>query len=66
MELNAFQELQIELEPQDNVLDEIVVHAGENPANILLRKVIKNRKKNNPKNGTQKTKYPFPTQSIPK
>ncbi len=44
----AFQELSIELKPQDNILDEIVVYAGENPANILFRKIQKNKKKNNP------------------
>ena len=48
IEHNAFQELAIELEPKDNFLDEITVFAGENPANILLRKVLKNKKKNNP------------------
>jgi len=45
---NSYNELTIEMEPQDNVLYEIVVYAGENPANILLRKVIQNKKRNNP------------------
>ena len=45
---NGFNDLIIELEPQDNILDEITVYAGENPADILLRKVIQNKKRNNP------------------
>lgn len=40
--------LDVELEPADVALNEIVVHAGENPANRIVKNIIKNKKKNNP------------------
>ncbi len=42
--------IEIRLQPANNAIDEVVVHAGENPANILLKKVIKAKKQNDPKN----------------
>jgi len=42
-----FQELNVKLEPTSTQLAEVVVSPGENPANILLRNIIKNKKKNN-------------------
>ncbi|MCT4602347.1 MAG: DUF5686 and carboxypeptidase regulatory-like domain-containing protein [Marinifilum sp.] len=43
-----FQTLNVELDSETYDLQEIVVVPGENPAHILLRKIIKNKKKNNP------------------
>ncbi len=43
---NRFQEVSFALEPQNFDLPEVVIHAGENPAEILLRKIIKNKEKN--------------------
>ncbi len=40
----------IELLPSDIHLREIVVHAGENPANRIIRNVIENKQVNNPEN----------------
>ena len=45
---NAFQELNIQLDPETYEMDEIVVHPGENPAWRIMRNVEANRKKNNP------------------
>jgi len=42
-----FQEINIKLTPTNTLLDEVVVVPGENPANILFRKIIKNKKFNN-------------------
>ena len=36
------------LQPVDYALPEATVRAGENPADILIRKAIANRKRNNP------------------
>jgi hypothetical protein len=47
---NAFQNFDFELESNDIVLDEVVIKPGENPANVLLRKVIANKEHNNPEN----------------
>ncbi len=47
---NAFQTFNFELEPNNVMLDEVVIKPGENPANILLRKVIANKERNNPEN----------------
>jgi len=41
-------ELNFKLQEEVFALGEIDVRPGENPANILLRKIIENRKKNNP------------------
>jgi len=43
---NRFQEIHFNLSPQNFDLPEVVIHAGENPAEILLRKIIKNKKEN--------------------
>ncbi|WP_321306118.1 DUF5686 family protein [Marinifilum fragile] len=43
-----FQTLDVEMEAETFDLQEIVVVPGENPAHVLLRKIIKNKKKNNP------------------
>lgn len=40
--------LVIVLKPADNTLPEAVIRAGENPADILMRKAIANRRRNNP------------------
>ena len=40
--------IRIVLKPAANELPEAVIHAGENPANILIRKAIANREQNNP------------------
>jgi len=40
----------IQLVPSPFQLTEVVVRPGENPANPIIRQVIRNRKKNNPKN----------------
>ena len=45
---DAFQELDIQLDPETYEMDEIVVHPGENPAWRIMRNVEANRKKNNP------------------
>ncbi len=44
----VFQELDIKLMPENIVMDEVVVHAGENPAFRILRKINENKKRNNP------------------
>ncbi|MCF8370221.1 MAG: DUF5686 and carboxypeptidase regulatory-like domain-containing protein [Bacteroidales bacterium] len=44
----AFQTFNIEMQPSNVELAEIVVLPGENPAHILLRKIIANKEKNNP------------------
>lgn len=48
--LNVFQELLIELNPANILLDEVEILPGENPAEIILRKVIENKEENNKKN----------------
>ncbi|MCS6820797.1 MAG: DUF5686 and carboxypeptidase regulatory-like domain-containing protein [Microscillaceae bacterium] len=40
--------LNIYLEEKENKLGEVIVRAGENPAHIIIRRVLKNRKENNP------------------
>ncbi|UBM59692.1 DUF5686 and carboxypeptidase regulatory-like domain-containing protein [Marinilongibacter aquaticus] len=40
------QEIQVSLSPSSVLLNEVVVHAGENPAWRILRKVVDNRKQN--------------------
>ena len=44
---HVFQVMDFSLTPKDIQIDEIVVHAGENPANILFRKLVKNKENNN-------------------
>lgn len=44
-----FQEIHFVLYPQNFNLSEVVIHAGENPAEILLRKIIKNKENNRSK-----------------
>src|SRR6476661_1407679 len=38
----------VEMEPGDNKLDEIILNNGDEAANTIIRKVIKNKEKNNP------------------
>ncbi|MCQ2975491.1 MAG: DUF5686 and carboxypeptidase regulatory-like domain-containing protein [Bacteroidales bacterium] len=45
---NSFQEINIKLETSTALLDEIVIHPGENPAWRIMRNVEANRKNNNP------------------
>ncbi len=40
--------IEFKLSSVETSIDEIVVHAGENPAHILLKKIIKAKKANNP------------------
>jgi hypothetical protein len=40
--------LEVVLQPKDYAIGEVVVRAGENPADILMRKAIARRKANNP------------------
>ncbi|MEN8224457.1 MAG: DUF5686 family protein [Bacteroidota bacterium] len=42
-----FQQLDFALEPTEVLLNEVVILPGENPAEILLRKVIANKEENN-------------------
>ena len=44
---NIYQEIAIKLVPTNTLMDEVVVTPGENPANILLKNIIKNKKHNN-------------------
>jgi hypothetical protein len=44
----TFQEIEIRLEAENIELDEIVVTPGENPAHRILRKIIDNKKQNDP------------------
>lgn len=43
-----FQTLNVELQPEAFDLQEVVVTPGENPAHVLLRKIIANKDQNNP------------------
>jgi hypothetical protein len=43
---NVTQTITVELKPDQKLLDEVVILPGENPAHIILRKVIKNKPKN--------------------
>jgi hypothetical protein len=43
-------QLLIELHPSQHVLQEVIVKAGENPANRIIRRVIANKNLNNPEN----------------
>ena len=44
---HIFQQIDFELVPDEVQLEEIVILPGENPAEILLRKVIENKETNN-------------------
>ncbi|MBE9491822.1 MAG: carboxypeptidase-like regulatory domain-containing protein [Bacteroidetes bacterium] len=46
---NIFQSLTIELIPDKILLKEVVILPGENPAEVLLKKIIKNKENNNRK-----------------
>ena len=46
---NIFQELVFELEPDNVTLRAVEIHPGENPAEVLLRKIIANKEQNNKK-----------------
>ncbi len=46
---NKFQEVSFDLESKNIDLPEVVILAGENPAEILLRKIIENKTTNNKK-----------------
>lgn len=45
-----FQELQIELHPSEFTLKEVEIFPGENPAEVILRKIIANKDSNNKQN----------------
>lgn len=47
---HGFQTIDIEIEQQNTQLNEVVVLPGENPAHVLLKKVIAKKEVNNPKN----------------
>lgn len=49
MQKNIYQEFDILLSPQSVYLDEIVVLPTENPAHVILRNIIENKKYNNPR-----------------
>lgn len=44
----ALQVFEVELQRDEQMLKEVVIHAGEDPALILLRKIIKRKPENNP------------------
>jgi hypothetical protein len=46
---NVFQSLTFALQPDEIMLQEVVILPGENPAEVLLRKVIENKENNNKK-----------------
>ena len=48
IQLNRFQNVDIRLEPERYELSGVVIHPGENPAEILLRKIIANKPFNDP------------------
>lgn len=50
IQLNGSQNLNILLEPSNEVLKEIVIYEGENPAIPILKKAIANKLENNPEN----------------
>ncbi len=43
-----FQYINFEMKPTNLMLETVVIKAGENPAEILLRKIIQNKKRNDP------------------
>jgi hypothetical protein len=48
VEGGVFQYINFVMEPKEFELQTVVIVAGENPAEILLRKIIRNKDKNNP------------------
>lgn len=44
---NKYQDFIIYLKPESYSIEEVVVRAGENPADILFKKILKNKKNNN-------------------
>lgn len=46
LQKKQYQEIKVVMAPTDNLLSEIVVKAGENPAWRILRNIIENKKKN--------------------
>lgn len=47
---NSFQNINVEMEQVDIQLNEVIVLPGENPAHLLLKKVISQKEVNNPEN----------------
>lgn len=47
---NQFQEVFIQLAPENITLSEVIIVPGENPAEVMLKKVIRNKKVNSPDN----------------
>lgn len=47
---NQFQELSIALSQNNITLNEVIIVPGENPAEVLLKKIIRNKKNNSPDN----------------
>ncbi len=47
---NIFQEINVQLEPDNYSIDEVVITPGENPAHAMLDNIIANKEKNHPKN----------------
>ncbi|UCG28945.1 MAG: carboxypeptidase-like regulatory domain-containing protein [Bacteroidales bacterium] len=47
---HIFQTINIQLQPDQFRIDEVVVHRGENPAHPILRNIIANKVRNNPLN----------------
>jgi hypothetical protein len=48
IQLNRFQTVDIQMEPERYELEGVVIRPGENPAEILLRKIIDNKPGNDP------------------
>ena len=48
IQLNRFQVVDIQLEPERYELSGVVIRPGENPAEVLLRKIINNKPANDP------------------
>lgn len=45
---NHFQVIDFQLQPENYKLSEVVIHPGENPAEVLLRKIIDHKPENDP------------------
>lgn len=50
VKLQKDRDITIYLKSSADALDEVVIKPGENPANVIIRKVIANKEKNNPEN----------------
>jgi hypothetical protein len=48
VQLNRFQTIEIRLQPERYELSGVVIHPGENPAEVLLRKIIEHKPGNDP------------------